>query len=527
LINRLFIRHGLFLVFILLLCVSALPGPDANAQQGEIAITIGTTDFPRSIDPASAFDYPSWELMAHLYTGLTRQIPGTLTYELALAADHYVSEDGLLHTFTIRPDARFSDGTPITAATFVESINRVITLGRDPADFVNRYIAAVTEADGNSVQFTLHIPLPDFEALIALPPFYPQHPDIFPPGDLLDSTNTATIIGNGAYRLEGFQPGQQAVLVPDPSFDGLSPLNNRIIIRHYELPIDLRRAILGHEIDVAWRALAPPDLDAIQAAPQITIRQQPNLQVFYLLFNHEQTTLNNAQSFDDPAVREAFAQLIDRERVAERGFDGTVAPLYSLLPPQFGLGAVSYPSYDVQQADAVLTEAGYRPLRRPVQASLYISTDTYGDLMNDAAQELRRSIEASEIASITFIQNDLTATFTRVIYRGEYFNAIIGWRPPFASPAGYLIPLAHSTARIPAAAGYSSDEIDALLEAAALADDNATREGFYEEVQRLLLEDYALVPLWQGQDMIAFWNDITGVELEYNSWLHYETLARQ
>ncbi len=517
-------------LIIAMITITMLP-KTASVAQDPVDIIIGTTDFPRTLDPADAIDYPSWELMNHLYTGLTRQVPGTLTFELALADQHIVSDDGLLHTFVVRPGATFDDGTAITAAVFTDAINRVIDSGRNSADLINRYVTgvAVSEDIDNAVAFRLTVPMAatDFEALVALPPFYPQHPGVFPEGDLLDIYQADSFVGNGVYRLESIQPAREIVLAANDSYGGPPAANDRIILRRYRLPIDLRRAIQAHEIDIAWQALALPDLDAIMAAPDIVIQRQPNLQTFYMVLNQEQLSINNQNSFDDPAIREAFALLIDRERSAAFGFDETVTPLYSLLPPQFGGGAVVFPARDTEQADAVLTEAGYSPRRRPVQTPLYISTDNYGDLMGAAAQEVRRAVEDSEIANISAILDDGTETFTRTVYRGEYLSAIIGWRPPFASPAGYLLPLAHSGWRIPDGAGYASVAIDNLLRDAALAAGPDERALAYQAVERLLLADFALLPLWQGIDVIAYRENITGITLEANSWLRYETLSRR
>ena len=503
---------------LLVLLLALLPFNTGAAQEQEEVI-IGTTDFPRSLDPASALDAPSWELLSHLYTGLTRQIPGTLSYELALAADHTISADGLTHTFTIRSDAAFADGTPITAAIFAESINRVLRLGRDAGTFIAQYIVTVSEGDDNSVQFRLRAPLPDFEALVALPPFFPQHPGNFPAEDVLPVSETTQVIGNGSYLLESFQAGQLAILIPSSSA-GTPPTARRIVLRQYDQPIALRRAILAHEIDIAWRGLSLPDLEAVSRETGITVQEQPNLQVYYLLFHHDQ------EPFDDPAVREAFALLINRERGAQNGFDGTVTPLYSLIPSQFSAAEVIFPSFNPVNADAVLQEAGYRPRSRPLNVALYISSDTYGALMIDAAQELARAIEESKIVDITGIQDDQTATFVRAVNRGEYLDAIVGWRPPFASPAAYLIPLAASGSPIPTGNESGSAEIDALLQAAALSADPAERDSFYRQVQALLAEHFTLIPLWQGQDVIAFWDNVSGVLVEANSWLRYDSLSR-
>jgi peptide/nickel transport system substrate-binding protein len=524
---RISLRSGVILVLALALGSGLLPSTPSIRAQDDNAIIIGLTDFPRTLDPADAIDRPSWELLYHVATGLTRQIPGTLDYELALAADHTVSPDGLVHTFAVRQDAAFNDGTPITAQTFVDSIERVIALGRSSTDFVNRYITSVEAMEDNAIQFTLNIPLPDFEAFVALPPFFPQHPAVFPADDVLLSENFGTFIGNGVYRIESFRPGREIVLVADPAYAGPPPASDRIILRHYTLPIDLRRAVEAHEVDVAWRSLALPDQAAVVETEGIILKTQPNLQTYYMLLNHQLVTANAGQaSFDDPAVRQAFALLVDRERGASSGFEDTVTPLYSLLPEALGTSTVTFPGYDLTLAETVLQDAGYRERRRTVQLPFYISSQTYGDLMASAAQELRRRFDESRIVSITGIQDDLTETFTRVISRGEYMDAIIGWTPFYASPGGYLIPLAWSTSPIPANAGYGSPAIDALLREAALTDDPAVRDARYLEVQQSLLDHFDLIPLFQGQNTIAYWEDVSGVLVEANSWLHYDQIMK-
>lgn len=501
--------------------------PVQARAQDPITITIGTTDFPQSLDPATAVDMPSWEILNHLAVGLTRQIPGTLTYELALAESHQQSADGLTHEFTIRADAVFDDGTPITAETFARSINRVIDLGRDGAEFVSRYVASVEASPSNTLTFTLQTPLPDFVALVGLPPFFPQHPASYPADDIIDpAADDLNLITNGAYRLAAYAPGATLTLNANPDYAGDLPANDTIVLRNYRLPIDLREALLNHGVDIAWRALAQPDRAAAEAQPELVTIEQPNLQMFYLLLNHNTITLNNQNSFDDPALREAMAYLIDRETSANLGWDATLSAANTIIPQMFDTEALPFPDYDYENADVILEAAGYRPRRRPVTTALYMSTDTYGDLLGSAANELRRGIEQSEIVDITFISDSLTNTFISAVNRGEYLGAIVGWWPHFASPAAYLFGLAHVSSPIPNGAGYTSAGLDALLEEAGIIADQAGQSALYTEVQSQLLENYDVIPLWQGMDVITYWQDIQGVQVEANSWLRFASLSR-
>src|SRR4051794_28052770 len=150
------------------LLISQIP---ARAQTTK-SLTIGTVQPLDNLDPADSGDVSNWEILIHLYTGLTRQIPGSLKYELALAASHTVSDDGLMHTFTIKPDAAFDDGTPITAQTFVDSISRAMALNGKASALISPYVESVTVNSDNALEIKLHQPLPYMEQLVALPPFF-------------------------------------------------------------------------------------------------------------------------------------------------------------------------------------------------------------------------------------------------------------------------------------------------------------------------------------------------------------------
>jgi len=520
--------HRMRILAIALVLWGVLPvSPEPVAARPPVTIVIGTTDFPRSLDPATAVDLPSVEVLTHLYTGLTRQVPGTLDFELALAAGHTTSADGLVHRFTIRDNAAFADGTPITAATFARSITRVLNLGREGADVIGRYVTGAEAEGGNVLALTLQTPLPDVEALVALPQFFPQHPAVYPDDAVLAADDVEALIGNGMYRLASFQADAELMLAPETAYPGPAPANDRIVIRRYTLPIDLRRALIAGEVDIAWRALAGPDLEALAQDPALIRVDQSNLQVYYLLLNHTPMAVSGRDSFDDPAVRQAFALLVDRESSARVGLRDTVLPLSAILPPELGAEIVTFPVRDPLLADTILREAGYTPRRRPINTTLSISTDAYGDRMANAAADLRRAIQENEIVTLTAVNDSLTSTFISAINRGEYLGAVIGWRPAFASAAAYFLPLVRSDSPIPAGAGYGNAALDVLLRDAALAPDARQRAALYSAVQAEILAGHDLIPLWQGKDSIVYREGITGVQIEHNSWLRYDSLARQ
>ncbi len=499
----------------------------ARAQDGAPSaepITVGMTDFPASLDPADAFDFNAWEVLSHLYVGLTRQVAGTLDYELALAEDVQVSDDRLTYIFTLRDGLTFSDGTPITAQTFVNSVERVLRLNGDAAQAVAPYVADVRASDRRTLAFTLTRPVPYFLALVALPPYFPQHPSLA--AEPLARPFADGLIGNGPYTLEAFDVGEQIVLRANPAYAlGDPPLSERIVLRRYARSQDLRDALLAHEVDVAWRALLVEHLLQVQDVDGLRVYDVPSTRVFYLYLgqNHEPT--------DDPLVREALTVLISRQEATDADFQGYLSPLTSLVPELFAdTYAPLWPDApDVERAELVLRAGGYRErvtsrLRIQISMSQYLYGVPYTSALSRMA---RASFNGTDYVSYDLLTDVEARAFLEALRSGTASLAVFVWTPLVPHPDAYLRPLLHSDYDMPRNSRYASAELDALLDQAAATGDPATQGALYRQVAQAVYEDFALVPLWQDHVQAVAWEDVAGVEVEPNFFLHYELLQRR
>ncbi len=517
-------RTALALALVVLLAALLLPLSITPARaQDPDTITIGTTDLPTSLDPGDAYDFAAWEVLSHLYTGLTRQVPGTVDYELALAESYSVSNDRMTYTFTLRPDAPFDDGTPITAQTFVDSITRTRALKRSAAQAIEDVVDTVEADDEGRLVFHLEQPVPYFLALLALPPYFPQHPTLVATGD--PQPFAEGLISNGPYTLVTFDIGDEIVLAANPAYTlGPAPLTSTIVLRAFARAQDLREALLGGEIDLAWRALFTSDLTILQNTDGIQLVDAPSTRVFYLNFNHTR------DPFEDPFAREGVTLLIERASLIREALHGFATPLTSLVPEQFpdAYAPVWPEEPDIQRAEDVLRAASYSTRGQSrLQFQINFSQPTYGDTYVSAASELvRASFTSTDFVDTGVFSAIDTSTFVRALERGEGQAFLFAWTPLVPDPAAYLGPLAHSDSMIPRNAGYASDDKDALLDRAALLDDPAERGALYREVAGLLLKDYDLVPLWQDHIQVAAREDIRGIQLEPNFFLHYDLLVR-
>lgn len=516
-------RLAAMLLIAALLAVMSAPCAPVRAQNDD-TITIGMTDFPRTLDPGDAYDFNTWEVLSHLYTGLTRQVPGTLGVELALAEAVAVSDDRLTYTFTLRESVAFEDGTPITAQTFVDSINRVIALRRAAAGAVTPYVAAVTAEDARTLVFTLTRPVPYFLMLVALPPYFPQHPD-------LAATTTAqpfadNFVGNGPYTLASFALRDQIVLTANPVFDlGAPPKTGTIVLKYFPRSQDLRNAIAAHEVDIAWRALLLEHLDGLARIDGLTITDVPGTRVFYLYFGQVR------EPTDDPLVREALTVLVEREGAADAVFAGRLSALRSLVPALYpdAYAPIWPDDPDVERAETLLGAAGYRE-RQTSRLSFFIafSQYVYGVPYTAGVIRLARdSFNATDYLEYS-VQTEIEAgAFFDVLQEGTGSVAIYGWTPIVPHPYAYLYPLLHSSQDMPRNSRYASPEIDALLDTIAMSGDAETIHAAYRDIARLLYDDAALVPLWQDHVQVVAWDDISGVQPEPYGFLHYDQLVRE
>lgn len=520
---------------LLLVCVAlalilvpfATNNQQTNAQDDPAVIRIGTLDLPTTLDPATADTFVEWEILSHLYVGLTRRVPNTTTVELAAAEEHTVSEDGLTHTFVLRDDLAFSDGSAITAETFVRSINRVTLLSEGGGDYVEAVLQTVEATDNRTLVFTLIEPVPYFLEIVSRAPFFAVHPDDFSQGEVRRSTEP--LISNGPYLLESYVLNQSILLRPNPTYAlGDAPRNGGVDLLHFSATETLRLAIEAGEVDVAWRDVRI--VDAVSSAdenPQINIERRPSTRMWYLAIN-----LNDLfqEVNSDIALREVVARTIDRETLINDYFEGNVYPVDSVVPDIVGDAAVPFytPFEDRETRGPILLEENGYTTSRPVQFNFISSRAAYGDYYVAVLTRLRttltpvnRYIQTSSNAGIN-APNMVTA-----LLEGTFQSAIFTWTPVAIHPDAYLRPLLHSEYDLPRNANYALAEVDVLLNQARRAQDVDEANRLYREAQQLMGETYTLLPLWQDGVHVLYREDITGITLEADYFLHYDLLAKQ
>jgi len=340
----------------------------------EISVPYIAFDETIALDPHRTDNYGGFALLfSNVWNGLLRYDEnGAVQPDLAESFD--VSDDGLVYTSRIRPDARYANGRPVVADHFIASWRRALNPS-DPspmAGFMQHVQGYQDFLDGNSeeigfravddatLEITLNQPISFFPSYIAAFVWSVVDPQVLEEvGEEQFFLNNA---GTGPWRFTEFEQDVRIVMEPNPEhFGGVSPSLARIVWPILRGPSAASDALTRYRSDEAVSADVPLSLKA-------EVEGDPTLSQEMRSINLAGTTRSlamdfNQAPFDDVRVRRAFAMAIDRERYANEIYGGTWAPTTFFTPPVVQqLDSYQPPDgigYNPDEAKALLEAAGY------------------------------------------------------------------------------------------------------------------------------------------------------------------------
>ncbi|MDQ3513570.1 MAG: peptide ABC transporter substrate-binding protein [Chloroflexota bacterium] len=350
----------------------------AMAQDGEpetdVELSIPLLPFGQSVvlDPHRAPNWgPFWVMYPNVWGGLLRfdEMGGVVE---DLAESYTVSDDGLVYTFKIRPDAAYANGTAVVAEHFVTSWRRAL----DPAQLspMSEFMSAVTGFDayvtGDSeeigfaaiddatVEITLSEPYSYFTSELAAFVW-----DVIDPAALeADGELALADGGTGPWRVTEFAPDERVVMEPNPNYyGGASPSLTRLTWQilngpdAHQVALQLYRDDEAISADVSISLIDEVRADETLAAELRVIETPGSTRSLAMDFTKE--------PFNDVRVRRAFARAVDRERWATEIQLGTFQPATAFTPPVVeslsGYQAPEGLAYDPDAARQGLADAGF------------------------------------------------------------------------------------------------------------------------------------------------------------------------
>jgi len=500
---------------ILLLIVAAVAYIFATGGGGQEAATTTQTPAPATnkfvigavghkfiLDPAVAADHQSWQVLYLTMEGLVKVNPKTGGVEPGLAVEWYTPDNGLTWIFTLRDDAKFADGTPVTAEAVVKSIQRVYAHDTPYQWLVREFVAKVEAVNDTTVKFTLKTHVVDFPLIVSTPPYLIVHPD-YP---LLEAAPTATYGGAGPYKIVEFSP-TRVVLEPNPYYYGGKPGVDTVIVKLYPTSEELAAALERGEADVAWWGLSPLDLGFLKDKNYYTMESEPLMvKVLSLRTVGDRPTA-------DPKVRLAIALAISQEAVAERVTGSLHEPVYSVVPNTL-LGYTDafkkYAEADPEGAYQILSELGYNELNK-LQLTVIYSSQLYGGMDLEIASAVKDQLEATGAIRVSLV--DLTPDeFYSTLKSGDFDIAIITLYPVYVDASNYIIKTMYSRANKYTGSGYFNPQVDRAIINALGTIDYTVRESTYITIQeKFLVEDIPYIPLIETKLGIAYNRDAQAI----------------
>ena len=439
----------------------------ASAESADyLGVMLGTNVM--SLDTNLATDGDSFEVIADCIDGLM-QMDAEGAAVPALAESYDLSDDGLTYTFHLR-DAKWSNGTPVTAGDFVFAWRRIAQLAGEYAYMLDEIgnikgaaeiisgqesdltTLGVNAADDKTLVVELNVPVSFFPSLMYFPTFYPINEAFY--NSLADGTygtSPETFLSCGAFLLERYTPGTADLsLKKNPDYWDA----DRVKLA------GLKYQVVGSS-DNALTAFRNGTLDVVMVsgnqvdAAKKDAELSKNLKVtgagymWYLTFSQ---TEKNAQGgmLANKNLRLAISNAIDRDNLVDNYvMDGSLAT-YTAVPPQFAASATTGEDFSADQ-NAFADYIGYDPDKAAEYfetAKSELGTDTFtftmiygnneGDEVQKVAQAIKEDVEAALPGLTINLQSMTKAERLDKMQEDNYDVALTRWGPDYADPMTYL-----------------------------------------------------------------------------------------
>jgi ABC-type oligopeptide transport system substrate-binding subunit len=492
-------RIGLLIAFVAILVAT---GCNTKHVTHDVVLRRGIGGEPASLDPSAAADTFSFEVIRDLYEGLTTESP---TGEVlpGVASSWTVDASGTKYTFTLRPDARWSNGAPVNAKDFVEAWRRALDPARgSPVADTLRPISGATEiiegklpptslgaiAEGDKrLVVRLDRPAPYFPQLLTHSATFPVFAD-----SVAKTRNPKEWVSNGAYVLAQWVPGSIIKLRQNSNY--WDRANVHIPLVNY-IPIA--------DENSEFRQYRADELDVTQSVPsnalQAVRRERPQelLVAPFLATAYYALNLKNPVFSKNLALRKALSLAIDRRALEASILPFGQRPAFGFVPP----GTWNYEPQSlewqnlsdqarVEQARRLYAQAGYS-VANPLHVRVLFNS-------NNSIKQVAIAIAAMWKQTLgvesTLIDEEFRVFLMSRRDTSKWDVARLGWTADYNEAANFLDTLRSGSPNNDAR--YTRNQYDELLKRAAGTANPSDRRDLLQQAERLMLSDYPILPIY-------------------------------
>lgn len=492
-----------------------------------------------SLDPQKIEGVPESNVIMNLLEGLVttnnngQVVPGV--------AENWQSKQGRIWTFTLRKDARWSNGDPVTADDFVYSWQRLA----DPAtgspyasylqyahmENIDAILAGkktpqtlgVRAIDPQHLQVTLTESVPYFIALAAHTSMMPVNRHAVDKwGD--HWTLPGHYVGNGPYTLSNWVINEKIDVKRNPLYwnDKKTVITNGTFLPITSTAGDVNRYRSG-EIDITNSALPPEQFPMLKKTLGSQLHVSPLLCTFYYELN------NKRPPFNDPRVRAAVKLTLDRNIITEKIMAQGQIPAGTFTPPFINGANIRQPDWMSltqqqrnQQAKTLLKEAGYSA-DKPLSFTLLYNTSDVNQKQAIAAASMWKKNLGANVS----LDNQEWKTMLDTRHQGNFDVARATWCSDYNEPSTFLnAMLSNSSSNT---AFYRSEKFDGLMAKTLTASSDRQRADYYQQAETQLDSDSPIVPVYYrvSARLIKPWvGGFTGKDPQDLTVLHYYYIVK-
>lgn len=457
-----------------------------------------------SLDPAHIESWSANTVGLDLFEGLTRidasgaVVPGVAQSWTRIGPDTW--------RFTLRPDAKWSDGARVTADDFVYAWRRVL----DPqtgskytvlAEFVKNGKAVVAgkvkpsalgvrALDPLTLEVRTETPAAFFPELAAMSSMAPV------PRHIVEQardgwTKQRPLVGNGAYVLDDWQPNNRLVLSKNGRYWNAHAV---ALTKVTYVPIEDDGAALrmyeAGQFDYTYRI--PSGL-----YPRVSKQFGPELRAGMQIATYYYSLDNRDPAFRDKRVRQALSMVLDRDLLTKRLLQAGEAPMYGLIANGTKSASPFVPdwaSWPMQRriayARALLKDAGYTDVKPLAFTLTYNTNDLHKKVALFAASEWRAKLGVqAKLENVEF------KVLLQARHEGKVQASRDGWYVDYNDAMSYFDVLRCGS--IQNDQRYCNPKVDALVEQANLLLEPDRRAALLTQAHALAMQDYPMIPLFQ------------------------------
>ncbi|GLK17470.1 peptide/nickel transport system substrate-binding protein [Herbiconiux flava] len=517
------------------LALTGCAGSGGDSSSSGDAIIVGTTDKVTTLDPAGSYDNGSFAVMNQVFPFLMNTPYGSPDVEpdIAESAEFTAPTE---YTVKLKEGLTFANGNELTSSDVKFSFDRDLAIAdpNGPSSLLYN-LDSVEAPDDLTVVFKLKSPDDQVFPQILSSPAGPivdeevfSADSITPDADIVEGKAFA-----GQYSIDSYDFNNLISYVPFDGYQGvLPPAESPVQAKYYADSSNLKLDVQEGNIDVAFRSLSATDVDDLSGNDKVKVYDGPGGEIRYITFNFNTQPFGATTAEADPAkataVRQAVADLIDRDEIADQVYKGTYTPLYSFVPAGLtGATEVMKELYgdgdggpSADKAKATLEAVG---VTTPVELNLQYSPDHYGPSSGDEYALIKDQLESSGLFTVN-LQSTEWVQYAKDRTADLYPAYQLGWFPDYSDADNYLTPFFLTENFL--GNHYDNPEVNDLILKQASTPDAAERQSIIEEIQAKEAVDLSTVPYLQGAQVAVAGTDVDGVTLDASFKFRYAPLTK-